>query len=208
MFNEICHEKVTQTFLSARPLFEQRLTNIKKEGFGQMNTSSKRMYPEKGKSDVSRNSMHSFIDEKNRKSRNLFQCNVFTLIELLVVIAIISILAALLLPALSKAKESVRGVACINKIKQINLLCSSYSCDNSEFELPASLSEDLYGNECVWKEYISVNYISGKIIRHWRMKISSVPQTMNRQRTTIFGHPKVHTDIHQNWGTSVNIMNT
>ena len=56
----------------------------------------------------------------------------FTLVELLVVIAIIAILAALILPALNRAKAKAVGIACMNNMRQLTLAWLQYAYDNSD----------------------------------------------------------------------------
>jgi prepilin-type N-terminal cleavage/methylation domain-containing protein/prepilin-type processing-associated H-X9-DG protein len=80
----------------------------------------------------------------------------FTLIELLVVIAIIAILAAMLLPALSRAKETGKRIACVNNLRQLNLALRMYVDDNQGTYPPRSETNS-------WPNHFYDNY--GKNIK-------------------------------------------
>jgi prepilin-type N-terminal cleavage/methylation domain-containing protein len=101
----------------------------------------------------------------------------FTLIELLVVIAIIAILAALLLPALSRAKEQAKQTSCLNNLRQVGIANAMYLGDNHLYPGDYSANFGCY----VWMERL-------------------LPGTGNNRK--VFGCPAAASD--SAWDTNVN----
>jgi len=107
------------------------------------------------------------------QSQTLRAPGAFTLIELLVVIAIIAILAAMLLPALSKAKEKAKKIQCVNNLHNIGLATHLYASDYDDY-IPRA-------NDPLWFKVFMQYYPDGsKTNNYQNSKITKCPSYPNK----------------------------
>jgi len=135
----------------------------------------------------------------------------FTLIELLVVIAIIAILAAMLLPALNKARAKAFAVECAGNLKGISQGAYLYIGDNDDFVLPGSTPRQAQDQYCTggfngseYWSYKLVPYMGVKGFYEWDQAAWGFPRARNRKRDCSANpvqtkNPTLSWNMHMGW---------
>jgi prepilin-type N-terminal cleavage/methylation domain-containing protein len=123
------------------------------------------------------------MKKRHLSPRNLQPCLApdrrgFTLIELLVVIAIIAILAAMLLPALARAKVSAQRTHCISNLKQLELGAQMYKHDNNDVLIPNSVGGYSTNNNQVWCPLAYIDWTGGPPSQNGNTNVSLYTQCL------------------------------
>ncbi|MBR1952716.1 MAG: DUF1559 domain-containing protein [Lentisphaeria bacterium] len=111
--------------------------------------------------------------------------NPFTLIELLVVIAIIAILAAMLMPALSKARETAKTASCTSNIRQVGMAAITYGADTSFY--PPKFFVDASGKRIKGITWMGTTYGSTDYEPTWAdflMQMGYLPRSCQKKKST------------------------
>lgn len=142
---------------------------------------------------INRRNDFSAVSRKNGKPHRIF-----TLIELLIVIAIIAILAGMLLPALNKARQTARKIACLSNMKQVHSGVLQYQYDNQEYICPfrVNVPEGSSNWACVTAHYVKpgakITKEGTNIVITPNNPVFFCPEDLplirkNRQRTVLYG---------------------
>ena len=116
---------------------------------------------------------------------HIFTQSAFTLIELLVVIAIIAILAAMLMPALSKARETAKTASCTSNIRQVGMAAITYGADTSFY--PPKFFVDASGKRIKGITWMGTTYGSTDYEPTWAdflMQMGYLPRSCQKKKST------------------------